>query len=255
MCTLLAVLHPAWTKYNQDDRKNKACSTLALTRGVLGASVGQWPPFSGVLHHVAGPAPLTHSEVPAVSGFVTASVGLKAFKSAGDFRAGYVVLSSCSFRESLSAHCCVNMATSLTSRQHLTSRLGKLGNPGSATAKRAAHMMEAMVSAACTVAVMPQLPESPPASFVTAGEPTGSEDSAIVTAMAVLPRPVTASAAVRGTAAPTARATTSRRRVWPVCGAIASCEPLYVDRRRSQQHDAIAWTELMLMQACCLETR
>ncbi len=87
-------------------------------------------------------------------------------------------------------------------------------------------MMEAMLSAACTVAVTPQLPESPPASFVTAGEPTGSDDSAIVTAMAVLPRPVTASAAVRGTAAPTASATMSRRRVRPVCGATASYQSL-----------------------------
>ncbi len=72
----------------------------------------------------------------------------------------------------------------------------------------------------CTVAVTPHvLGSPPPASFVIAGEPTGSEDSAIVTAMAVLPRPVTASAAVRGTAAAKASATTSRRRVRTVCGA------------------------------------
>jgi len=76
------------------------------------------------------------------------------------------------------------------------------------------------VSIDCTVAVTPHvLGSPPPASFVIAGEPTGSEDSAIVTAMAVLPRPVTASAAVRGTAAAKASATTSRRRVRTVCGA------------------------------------
>jgi len=80
-------------------------------------------------------------------------------------------------------------------------------------------MMEAMVSMDCTVAVMPQvLGSPPPTSLVIAGEPAGSEDSAIVTAMAVLPRPVTASAAVRGTAAPKASATMSRRRVHAVCG-------------------------------------
>jgi len=74
------------------------------------------------------------------------------------------------------------------------------------------HMMESMVSLSCTVAVTPQLPELPPASLVTCSDPTGTEDSASVAAMVVVPRLVTASAAVRGTAALRASATMSRRR-------------------------------------------
>ena len=61
---------------------------------------------------------------------------------------------------------------------------------------QAAHMMELMVSLSCIVDVMPHVPESPPASCVSAGEPTGSDDSASVAAMVVLPREVTALAAV-----------------------------------------------------------
>ena len=80
-------------------------------------------------------------------------------------------------------------------------------------------MMELNVSVGCTIAVTPHVPLSPPASFVIAGEPIGSEDSASVAASVVLPRLVTASAAVRGTAAQRASATTSRRRAWAVCGA------------------------------------
>ena len=96
------------------------------------------------------------------------------------------------------------------------------------------------MSADCTVAVTPHVSGlPPPASLVIAGEPTGSEDSAIVTAMAVLPRPVTASAAVRGSAAPKASATTSRRSVRTVCAARASYASLHVGFGQPQQSEAI----------------
>ena len=98
----------------------------------------------------------------------------------------------------------------------------------------ATHMMDATVSAACTVAVTPQVPESPPAILLIAGDPTGSEDSDIVTAMTVLPRPVTASAAARGTAVLIASATMRSPRVHAVCGARASCESMYRRPRREQ---------------------
>ena len=60
----------------------------------------------------------------------------------------------------------------------------------------ATHMMELMVSLSRMVVVMPHVPDGPPASCVSAGEPTGSDDSASVAAMVVLPREVTTLAAV-----------------------------------------------------------
>ncbi len=60
----------------------------------------------------------------------------------------------------------------------------------------ATHMMELMVSRSCMVVVTPHVPDTPPASCVSAGEPTSSDDSASVAAMVVLPTEVTALAAV-----------------------------------------------------------
>ena len=73
-------------------------------------------------------------------------------------------------------------------------------------------MMELTVSASCIVLVTPHLPERPPATCVSASEPTGSDESANVAAMVVLPREVTALPAVPGTLVLMASTTTARRK-------------------------------------------
>ena len=54
--------------------------------------VGQLPFWSAVLHHVAGPSVPTHTDMPAVSGWLMFSAGLRAARSEAEFTPGYVAL-------------------------------------------------------------------------------------------------------------------------------------------------------------------